>query len=420
MILHWLISRTVRQASGMRKHVHRLLAQQRDILSPQAIQQIEAAMLELKDAMAGGTDHATLKKQMENLESVANKCLKPYPNSAWRENTEVLLVALSVAMGVRTFFLQPFKIPTGSMQPTLYGVTSEPDYSRSPDPSGLSAVNTNFIIPTGWERVRQWFEGVSYLHVIAKSDGELERVNPPVRFLIFNLYQTLQIGERTYWIVLPPDYGSPKLEQRAGLRIGTMYKKGDDVLRLKVVSGDHLFVDRLTYNFRAPERGEIIVFETRGITRLAPEQQDTFYIKRLVGLAGETVSIRQDHEVSGVPTFGVDAATVPVGTVMIDGKPLSAATQHFENLYAFSGAAGASTPLPYRDNSYFGHALIWLLSPDQNYQIRPDRLWVMGDNTMNSLDSRSWGDFDARNVIGRAFCVYWPVTERFGWGCVGH
>jgi len=61
-----------------------------------------------------------------------------------------------------------------------------------------------------------------------------------------------------------------------------------------------------------------------------------------------------------------------------------------------------------------------LLSPGQNYQIRPDRLWVMGDNTMNSLDSRSWGDFDARNVIGRAFWVYWPVTDRFGWGCVSH
>ena len=61
---------------------------------------------------------------MENLEKAANKWLKPYPNAAWRENVEVLLVALAVAMGIRTFFLQPFKIPTGSMQPTLYGVTS--------------------------------------------------------------------------------------------------------------------------------------------------------------------------------------------------------------------------------------------------------------------------------------------------------
>jgi signal peptidase I len=44
----------------------------------------------------------------------------------------------------------------------------------------------------------------------------------------------------------------------------------------------------------------------------------------------------------------------------------------------------------------------------------------MGDNTMNSLDSRSWGDFPAANVIGRAFSVYWPVTDRFGWGCINH
>jgi signal peptidase I len=40
---------------------------------------------------------------------------------------------------------------------------------------------------------------------------------------------------------------------------------------------------------------------------------------------------------------------------------------------------------------------------------------VMGDNTLNSLDSRSWGAFPARNVIGRYWFVYWPITERFGW-----
>ena len=88
---------------------------------------------------------------MGNLETAANKWLKPYPNPAWRENIEVLLVALAVAMGIRTFFLQPFKIPTGSMQPTLFGVTSE----------NLLA-DTHFKVPTGWARVREWFEGVSY------------------------------------------------------------------------------------------------------------------------------------------------------------------------------------------------------------------------------------------------------------------
>ncbi len=67
---------------------------------------------------------------MAKVEDAANKWLKPYPNAAWRENVEVLLVALAVAMAIRTFFLQPFKIPTGSMQPTLFGVTSEPDFTK--------------------------------------------------------------------------------------------------------------------------------------------------------------------------------------------------------------------------------------------------------------------------------------------------
>jgi signal peptidase I len=40
----------------------------------------------------------------------------------------------------------------------------------------------------------------------------------------------------------------------------------------------------------------------------------------------------------------------------------------------------------------------------------------MGDNTMNSSDSRFWGDFPGGQVIGKSFFVYWPITKRFGWG----
>ncbi|MEI9864457.1 MAG: S26 family signal peptidase [Limisphaerales bacterium] len=128
--------------------------------------------------------------KMEELEFAANKWIKPYPHSAWRENIEVLLVALSVAMAIRTFFLQPFKIPTGSMQPTLYGVNSEPDFSRAMgevdyinrmgitlnepeqnrlrgEAARLQAMQKALVIPTGWDRVKDWFHGDSYLHFVA-------------------------------------------------------------------------------------------------------------------------------------------------------------------------------------------------------------------------------------------------------------
>src|ERR1039458_2319306 len=114
----------------MRKHVLKLLNHQRDILSPQAIQAVQAALTNCQAAIAQNADKRAPEKQVESLENTANKWLKPYPNAAWRENVEVLLVALAVAMGIRTFFLQPFKIPTGSMQPTLFGVTSTPDYAN--------------------------------------------------------------------------------------------------------------------------------------------------------------------------------------------------------------------------------------------------------------------------------------------------
>jgi signal peptidase I len=131
MNFKWFASRNVRLALDMCKHVQRLLDAQRDILTPQAVSAIETALRETQ-AAAGATDETSLTKAMSSLEETAGKWLKPYPNAAIRENIEVLLVALAVAMAIRTFFAQPFKIPTGSMQPTLFGVTTD-NLKQSPD-----------------------------------------------------------------------------------------------------------------------------------------------------------------------------------------------------------------------------------------------------------------------------------------------
>jgi signal peptidase I len=319
---------------------------------------------------------------------------------------EVLLVALAVAMAIRTFFVQPFKIPTGSMQPTLFGVTSK-----------YLIGDKNFIIPTGLERVKQWFEGATYVHVVAKADGVIDQISPMRKFLIFNIKQSFWIGgvEHTMWF--PPDYGEaprPGMDpflSRAHLEPGHFYHKGDDVVKICVRAGDHLFVDRLTYNFRKPERGEIIVFETRGITNLDAYgvnqmPQDEFYIKRLVVMSGERVSIGNDRH------------------LVVNGQRLDASTPHFGNVYGFDPNK------PPRESEFSGHVNGTVA---QEYNLYPnlaplfpddvtvftnsaDSYMVMGDNTCNSSDSRTWGSFPANNVIGKEWFVYWPLTSRFGWG----
>src|SRR3984885_6397329 len=148
-VLRWFISQTVRNACAARKHYRRQLAAQRDLLSAQAIAAVQLKLDELSAAITEGhTGRINIKA--EELQFAAEKWIKPYPNAAWRENVEVLLVALAVAMGIRTFFLQPFKIPTGSMQPTLYGITSK-----------NLLVETDYHKPTGWARVKDWVGGGS-------------------------------------------------------------------------------------------------------------------------------------------------------------------------------------------------------------------------------------------------------------------
>jgi signal peptidase I len=411
MILRWFLSRTVRQANALRKHVVKLLNHQRDLLGATDVAELETAVRETGQLIAGRADRATMRRQMETLEQVANKRLKPYPDPAWRENIEVLLVALAIAMGVRTFFLQPFKIPTGSMQPTLFGITSNPDFKSTLELPDDLAPKPDFAIPNYLERLLDfWVHGISYQHVVATSEGSLNAAERPRRFLIFTLWQRFRVGDQWYRAWFPPD----DFLERAGLvRLGRpnpkVFRAGEDIVKMKVFAGDHLFVDRMTYNFRTPNRGEIIVFETRGIDDLP---QDQFYIKRLVGLPGDQVQIGDDRH------------------VIIDGKRLDRNTPHFDRVYSFnpnepprdSQFSGHVNQRVYEQNAPSGRAPPMPLFFDQSsvYQVAPQSLLVMGDNTMNSLDSRYWGNFPAHNVIGRAFFVYWPLTGRFGFECLRH
>src|SRR5688500_18340030 len=104
MTLRWFLSGKVRQAMDMIKHVRKLINAQRDIISPEAIGNVNVSIGDLEKAIETNSDKKVIQDRMDDLEKAANKWLKPYPNPEWRENIEVLLVAIAVAMAIRTFF----------------------------------------------------------------------------------------------------------------------------------------------------------------------------------------------------------------------------------------------------------------------------------------------------------------------------
>jgi signal peptidase I len=213
------------------------------------------------------------------------------------------------------------------------------------------------------------------------------------------------VGKDTYTFFWPPD----NLPNFVAARSGQSFRKGDTVFRLRISSGDRLFVDRMTYNFRRPDRGETVVFHTVGLEPklITYRGQDilvdnTHYIKRLIALSGERVRIGDDRH------------------VVIDGKRLDTNSAGFEKVYGFNG--------PPRDSAYSGHVndkVAWEyarrslapLFPDgtSEFVVRTNHYLVFGDNTMNSWDGRGWGDFPREHVVGKARFVFWPFTSRWGW-----
>lgn len=132
----------------------------------------------------------------------------------------------------------------------------------------------------------------------------------------------------------------------------------------KLSSDDNLIVDKISYRFHDPERYDIIVFPFR-------YEENTFFIKRIIGLPGETVKIDDD------------------GNILINGEVLSEG--YGKEVISDPGRAYEEIQLA--DNEYF----------------------VMGDNRNNSIDSRSpsVGNITREEIIGRAWLRIWPF-DKFG------
>lgn len=125
-------------------------------------------------------------------------------------------------------------------------------------------------------------------------------------------------------------------------------------------NGNYLLVDELTYRFRNPERGEVIVFKY-------PRDPNSYFIKRIIGLPGETVRI-QNSQVEIVSGSGIQTLREPYILQKTDAS-------NFEKI------------------------------------LGPDEYFMMGDNRNFSFDSRSWGSLPKNEIVGVVRFRLWPFNE---------
>ena len=138
--------------------------------------------------------------------------------------------------------------------------------------------------------------------------------------------------------------------------------------------GDHLLVNKFVYGIRLPVTGQMLVPVKRPklgdiVVFRFPKDRSIDYIKRVIGTPGDTVEIKDKH-------------------VMVNGEPIKDPHAHVTS----STILGANASP--RDN--FGPILV----PEGKY-------FVMGDNRDNSYDSRFWGFVDDKDILGKAFILYW-------------
>ena len=125
-----------------------------------------------------------------------------------------------------------------------------------------------------------------------------------------------------------------------------------------LLNQQYILVDKAQYLFGKPQRGDVIVFEW-------PRDTSQDFVKRVIGVPGDTVS--------------VDAA----GNVTVDGTQIN---EPYVN----------DLTNPYQPNT-------WKLGPNEYF--------VLGDNRGDSSDSRDWGPVPAKDIIGKAALVYWPLND---------
>ena len=421
-----------------------------DLLTPAQRESLVAATgavrLSLKENAGAG--------RIEQAVSALEKILRAtggriYPASSLTENVEFFLVAALVILGLRAYFVQPFKIPTNSMWPSYYGMTAEV-FPADREPGLLRRAARLAVLGATHYAVTAPADGEVLIPVFGdlrpaftekpgrsllvfpttvreytfSVGGELVRVDVPAEWAQSGNFETVLQeslfpgrGASLFAALEAAATKAQPLEQstllvqqggRSGeariywVPVGRTVRRGDRLLSFDILTGDLLFVDRLTYNFLPPKVGSGFVFRTENIhspNMLDPagEQIRQYYIKRLVGVPGDRLEVRKPQLVAdgAAPEAGRND-----GQLYRNGRPIDGAAAFGRNSR--------------KEGLYPGYIADGRLSFGSVVDVPAKSYFAMGDNSPNSKDSRAWGFVPDKEVVGRPLFIYYPLTRRWG------
>jgi len=390
------------------KHLHKggkkFLHYKRDLLEQDRIDEIEARRTDLITAVKAG-DRNAVDEASKQLKATCEGALPRHEPQGWfEENVEVIFVAIVIALGLRAYFLQPFRIPTGSMQPSLNGIIGT-RLPRAEWPSFPVRVaqyilrgRSHVEVINKEERTIAMRDGradirdTQFLHFFSRSviffdDGSHLRLPAPAS-------QAAQLGLTDVWAIARANNGR--------LPAGTVVCEGT------VDAGDLVLVDKVSYHFRRPKRGEGFVFDTRGIRGIhnrhfGGQEAGSHYIKRLCGVPGDTLTIEPPN-------------------LMVDGRIAQEAT--IQRVIAGEGPYSINNGYQFADAAHDNGKVRYIDGPGKKLELKADvstyglrEYAAFGDNTGNSLDSRYWGRVKEFNLVGPALFALWPVTTGH-WGLI--
>lgn len=401
--LSYFQPRWKKEAKHLLKGAKKFIHYKRDLLKPERIGEIESRRMDLSAAVRR-SDRDAAEEAGKQLRATCEKSLSLHLQQTWwEENVEVLFVALVVALGLRAYVLQPFRIPTGSMQPTLNGITVH----RAPDDQPKPWFGKQAFDLIWYGRRYLTYEAENNMELRVSSQG---RAGRPASWFLFTR-TAFDFSDGTTIKVPAESNEATKIFLRDG-GFQKDFKAGETIFNGWIDTGDLVLVDKISYHFRKPKRGEVFVFDTRAITtsgdtsrELRDQTGGSHYIKRLCGLPGDELQIEQPNLI-----VNGKMAQEPWIRRVMEREGLYGGLTHPGYILADArNAQNFRNPPLVEDGSVFKLKV--------SDKVGMSQYAALGDNTNNSLDSRYWGAVHEFNLAGPGWFSLWPFGTGH-WGFI--